>query len=402
MIITCSPCMPKRSYHCGNAISSIYADLVYRYHREYDSCEIYHVINTPWNVHGLPYANIFQETYHRNGSYEEILDLANEQIAFACRETSCFLQRDQCTADCCDADKDFVAYTKECFIKLIENGMLVNRENVWYIDTAAFLQKYDLNEIFSDIQCVPTYHKPAIVKQQNTFNDLYPISKARSFTVSFEYQRQQIDVNPIFQSFIYLNWLMVRFQQPIVDYLVGGSGFSMLKWQYYRQIISTALVHDVSVHTLLLHGTILGEDLKPMSKHSTNCIQPSQLYALSSDSNLVRYILIRSLSVNNLKIQQDKFLKEYRRIQNLLPAISTGLRFPELGSSVSELDLALFYIQQYKFSLALETFYLYLRRTVFLPQGDFEAFQKVQKLYNIFFNSATPHPRAGGNFLPAG
>lgn len=386
MIITSSPCLPKASFHCGNAISSLSADLISRCQKEIRKGPEPLVIPTPWNLHGLPYERLYMETYGREGSYEDILSFTKDYVAAAAEETAYFLHTGEHIGQHSDTDSDFVAFTEECFVKLIEMGYVVKAEEVWYIDTKRLLQEYEISSILERVSCYPEYHRASIIKEQKTFDNYYPISKHRVFTAKACYKGETICINPIFQSFIYPLYLAQQYGEKCVFAFTGGSGFSSLKWHYYRQLISVVLTNNHSVDTIFLHGTILGDDRKPMSKHSSNTLHPSDLYRMQMERNFVRYVLIRSISDNNIPIQLEKAVTEYKKIKRKLLQIQNTLLKPVPNGKEGLLQEAQKYLTEYRFNLALETFYVYLKGTQFSEEGDEQVAGQLKLLFRIFFD----------------
>lgn len=69
----------------------------------------------------------------------------------------------------------------------------------------------------------------------------------------------------------------------------------MLKWAFYKELISFSITKKSSVDCFTFHGTILGNDNEPMSKHLNNSIQPSDLMNILDEKEFLRYTLIRSI-----------------------------------------------------------------------------------------------------------
>lgn len=384
MIITSSPCLPKSTYHCGNAISSTYCDLIARYNYYVRNNKEIISIPTPWNLHGLPYEKMYFEETLSEGTYNQILEYANRFLLLAEHQTDCFLDRSNYNRSHSDTQKSFIEFTINCFRELIEKGYIIKYHSEWYIDTSRFLRNYNLSEIMYHVNCSPPYHKKSIVKESQTFDGLYPITKNRVFTVKMDYKGEIIHINPIFQSFVYPIYLSERFHEDNVSVLVGGDGFSSLKWQYYRQIIGVILRDKAPIKTMAFHGTILGSDGKPMSKHSLNTILPSSIYAHNKDKNYLRYLLIRSISFNDIPLQINKVDAEYSIIKSKLRDISNNLS-PLSNENEKILENVTHCMENYKYSLALEYFYLYLKKTTF-QKCEFTALaSKVKSLYSVFF-----------------
>ncbi len=386
MIITSSPCLPRTSFHCGNAISSLSADLISRCQKEIRKELKLVIIPTPWNLHGLPYEKMYLETYGREGSYEDILSFTKDYVAAAAEETTYFLCPGENMDQHSDTDLDFVKFTEECFVKLIEMGYVVKIKEDWYINTGRLLQKYEIGRILESVSCYPEYHRASIIKEQKTFDSYYPISKQRIFTAKACYKGEMICINPIFQSFLYPLYLTQLYGEERVFAFTGGSGFSSLKWHYYRQLISVVLKNTPSIDEIFLHGTILGVDRMPMSKHSNNTLQPSDLYRMQRDRNFVRYALIRSISDNNIPIQIKKAMTEYKKIEWKLRQIHDSLLKPVLNGKEILLQKSQKYLTEYRFNLALETFYVYLKGTRFSEEGDTQIAEQLMHLFRIFFD----------------
>ena len=221
MIITSAPCMPKETYHCGNAISSIYAQVLANYINFTTNNSDIKLIDTPWNLHGLPYEKLFYEKKEYYGSYKEILEFAEANKSLAMKETNLFLTS-KYHENHSDIDYEFCEYTKYAFIKLINDRFLIKKGEIWYFDTAKLLDEGVINYVFNSIDVYPKNLKKAIVKQKNTFDSFYPFSKNRIFTVDVNYKGDIIKINPIFQSFIYTSFLAQKYKQDKVDFFVCG------------------------------------------------------------------------------------------------------------------------------------------------------------------------------------
>lgn len=96
-VILNTPCLPKRSYHAGNAISQIVTDIVYRYSKYLNKGKVFYV-NHAWNVFGLVYENLAIEKYG-TFEYEQTLALVNEEIQHAENEKRFFSEYDHDTSD---------------------------------------------------------------------------------------------------------------------------------------------------------------------------------------------------------------------------------------------------------------------------------------------------------------
>ena len=386
MIITSSPCLPKESYHCGNAISSIITDLIFRYNFFLGNEQRIFSLATPWNLHGLPYERMFAEQFGHYGTYGEIKTFSADYVKMAEKQVSLFLDTtNENYIAHNDIDSCFIEFTVECFIRLIENKFIVQRGGEWFIDTKLLLNEFNIDSAIRSIYCYPDYHKASIIKERNTFDSFYPISKKRIFSPTVCYKGDVISVNPIFQSFIYPLFLAERFHENRVAYQVGGAGYSMLKWQYFKQLISLALTGQTSVENMVLHGTILGYDGKPMSKHSTNTLQPSDLYEMFRDRNFVRYTLIRSISNSNIPIQLDKSTREYNRVKPMLRQIEIDFLKPLKNGTEQLLDQVCVYLRSNKFNLALESYYVYLKKVKLSKYGDIDIQRRIRLLNQIFF-----------------
>ena len=377
--------MPKETFHCGNAISSIVADIISRYNKIWKGESESYSVLLPWNLHGLPYEKMFFERYGYVGDYIAIRDFAIEYVGVAEQQAQYFLGAPQNIFPHCDTDNSFLEFTQECFLKLIEKKYIVLYNGDWFIDTNSLLKRYNIDLELKAIQCYPNYRLSSIIHQKNTFDGLYPISKKRIFTAVVCYKGDTITVNPIFQSFIYTTYLAMCFHERSVAFQIGGAGFSMLKWQYFRQLISLALTGHISVDNLVLHGTILGSDGKPMSKHRNNTLQPSEIYEEFKDKNLVRYTLIRSISNNDIPIQIEKSVNEFKRIFPKLQQIEMGILKPIKNGSEYLLSEVIIYLSGSKFSAALETYYRYLKEVILSENGDADILNMIKKINNIFF-----------------
>lgn len=384
MIVMSAPCMPKECYHFGNAISVIYADVLAKYLEYIDSNPV--KIARLWNLHGFPYEKLFYEKRGYNGNYNEIFQFAEENKKNAMKEVSLFMQGDS-IIDYSDTDEDFCDYTRETFLELIYNGFICEKNNIWYFDTSRMINQNLVEKVFEDICVSPGYLKKAIINQKNTFDSFYPLSKEREFTVSCMHDGKPIKINPIFQSFVYPLYLAKKNNQEKVDYLVCGSGFSMLKWNYYRQLVCYALKGDYSIKNLVFHGTILGEDGKPMSKHSNNCIMPSDICL--DDDLFLRYCLIRSISTNDIPVFLEKYRIEFMKIEPKLRKSIFNDNYGPINNQYSKIiDDIFYYLEKLKFGVALESYYVYLRKVEMSNTPDRETMIKVKTLNRIFFGES--------------
>lgn len=384
MIVCSSLCMPKDKYHVGNAISAIYSELIANY-LYWERGEKVKLLSSPWNLHGLPYEKLFFEEHGVAGNYNDILLYAKRKVELARSELASFAS-DKWKESLYDTDIDFVDYTKEVFLRLVELGFIIKVDKNWVIDTKKIITKFEISDLLEPMKTFPANEKRTIIGQKNTFDGLYPISKNRAFTVKCCYKNEEICINPIFQSIIISNFLCEKYQSSKVSYFVCGSGFSSHKWHYYRQLISAALTGDTSIENIVFHGIILGEDNKPMSKHSDNCISPRSLYDLIDNKKFVRYFLIRCISNNNNPINMRKIIAEYKKISGKLELLENHTVCLVESKNEIYLDEIERYMKEYKFGIALEMFYVYLKKTNFVATGEAGcSWRRVKRIYNIFF-----------------
>ncbi len=385
MIVVSAPCLPKSTYHCGNAISAIYAELIANYFKVFRDEKKQIIIPTPWNLHGKPFEEMYYLDYHKHGSYDEILAYAMERLGDAENEIKTFINDPTKYERHCDTDRDFVEYTKDRFIKLIKDGYIIKVNGNWMFDTNKVISGNELCTMLSEIHVIPNYDKATIIKQSKTFNGLYPLSKDREFTVKASYSGEEISINPIFQSFIFPNYLLDVYGEDKISYFVSGRGFSMHKWHYYRQLVSIALEGSCSISNIALHGTIMGNDFQIMSKHSDNCIQPSDLSDDPTDILFVRYVLIRSISVNDIPIYLEKYKKEYERIKEKLLIIQRKREFGCDKTNENILKQIEELLYKNKYSAALEMFYVYLKKLKIYEDVDQSICKTITKIYKVFF-----------------
>lgn len=384
MIICSSLCMPKDKYHIGNAISAIYSELIAK-HYYYQKGETAILLSSPWNLHGIPYERLFLEENRVNGTYNDILLFAKGKIEYARKELSSFASN-KWTENLCDTDEDFVQYTVETFLRLVELGFIIKIDKNWVIDTKKIISMYDISDLLQPMKTIPSNEKRTIISQSNTFDGFYPISKDRVFTVKCCYKNEEICINPIFQSFIMANFLSEKYGSSKVSHFVCGSGFSSHKWHYYRQLISAALTGDTSIERIVFHGIVLGDDNRPMSKHSDNCISPRSLFELIDDRMFVRYFLIRCISNNDKQINTNMLIDEYKRISSKLELLENDTICLVENKNEEFLDEVEMHMKDYKFGIALEMFSVYLRKTAFVSAREIGySWRRIKRIYNIFF-----------------
>jgi isoleucyl-tRNA synthetase len=97
--------------------------------------------------------------------------------------------------------------------------------------------------------------------------------------------------------------------------LVSSCGHGMLKWHYLRMLIGWIIFGRLPVDEIVMHGSLIGLNGKPMSKHLQNSVEPSRLMKDVKDSSLLRFILIRSISDSNIPLQLRRATSEYNRIK---------------------------------------------------------------------------------------
>ena len=392
MILTSAPCMPKGTYHIGNAISAICTDVIANYCRYVHDDQNIVSISAPWNLHGLPFERMYIDTFN-DIDYNGILNLALRHTSNAINEIRTFIKSDY-YIEHFDSQEDFVDFCIDCFIKLIEKRFIVKYEGIYCLDINKIVHTIDCSAAFELTTYFPPFTKNSITNHFTTLNGYYPMVKQRAFTVTFNYCGETIRLNPIFQSLVYPIYLIKKYNSNTVDYFISCSGFSMNKWHYLRQLVSLALIKEVPISCIFTHGVVLGKDGKPMSKHSDNAICPSDLCRGTYDYLYIRYVLIRSISIHNITIDLVKCKKEYDSIKQKLQQIYSGMRiYPFSSDKMVHLDHVEKYLYKKKFSVALESFYLFLRHSDFNENGEIEDYDRIKKCFCVFFGEINDEQR---------
>src|SRR3989344_869959 len=302
VVILNSPCLPKKSYHCGNAVSQIISEIIFSFFSKFDNMSEFYYVNDSWNLHGLPFEKMYCDQYGIIGNYKEIKEFAEKHIQYAKEEKRFFsaIKQDSYAINHSDTDADFVSYTVELFQYLYKGNYIKKNAEDYFLDLSIVSTNKKINNI-DNINIFPSHHAKTITNDSSMIHNNYALTKNRVFSPRIKIGNTTCVINPIFQSFIYPLYISKKYN---IDYPVfaqiSSSGHGMLKWHYLRNIISHLLSQNIPYRNLILHGNILGNDGKRMSKYSNNIIQPSDLHKILPDKRFIRHVLIKSISDNDL------------------------------------------------------------------------------------------------------
>lgn len=370
VVILNSPCLPKKSYHCGNAVSQIISEILFSFFSKFDNTSEFYYVDDSWNLHGLPFEKMYYDQYGIVGNYKEIKEFAEKHIQYAKEEKNFFstIKQDYCIINHSDTDDDFVNYTVELFRSFCKSNYIKKNAENYSLDLSTVLADKQISNI-SDINIFPIYHAKTIINDFGMIHGNYTLTKDRIFSPSIKIDNMTYVINPIFQSFIYPLYITKKYN---IDYPVfaqiSSSGHGMLKWHYLRNIISHLLSQNVPYKNLILHGNVLGNDGKRMSKYSNNAIQPSNLHEIMPDKRFVRHVLIKSISDNDLQLQTQTSFSEFNKIKNKLDFLqSTNFCVN------NEVLLNIFLnkikdnLKSFKIKKSFDLLYLVLRKLIFQP-----------------------------------
>ncbi len=392
-VILNTPCLPKRSYHAGNAISQIVTDIVYRYSKYLNKGKVFYV-NHAWNVFGLVYENLAIEKYG-TFEYEQTLALVNEEIQHAENEKRFFSEYDHDTSDFftyIDSDPEFITYCEAQINKLDDLGYLKKLEDEFCLNIEKYLNEdgvVRLGQMINRVLINPEYQSKSIVSNLNELDKYYPLTKKRRFAMQIRINGDDYALNPIFQSLLMPAYICKIAGTKLPCYFqASSSGHSMLKWHFLRIILNDILFGEVPYSHLFLHGNILGLNGKPMSKHAGNAVQPSELFRELKDKRFVRYMLIKSISFKDVLIQIDLSKNEYLKIKTKLDQLENGLRVKSTEKIVSLIEGGFKELERMNFKLALENLYLVCRKAELVDglEGNEELTKKFMALKNILLN----------------
>ncbi|MFA6077629.1 MAG: class I tRNA ligase family protein [Candidatus Paceibacterota bacterium] len=388
-VILNSQCLPKKNYHCGNAVSHIVSEISYLFFTEFDKKNDFYFVNDSWNLHGLPFETMYVEKFGSNINYEKIKDFAEECINYAKHEKSFFsnIKLGPNIIEHSDTDPEFVRYTTDIFHELIDSKIIIKTGNHYSLDLLSI--KNTLN--FDGIKIFPSQHRTTIVNDAKMINGLYPITKNRVFSPSINIDNINYVINPIFQSFVYPLYISEKygFNYPVFLF-TSSSGHGMLKWHYLRNIVSFALSQNHPYENLVLHGNILGANNRRMSKHDNNVVKPSDLYKILPDRRFVRHVLIKSISDKDLMLQTDISFSEFNKIKNKLDIIHTNefniLNPKNLNITLTSIKNDL---KNFKIKKAFDCFVDFIRRAQIVQTDSVVdgEFLELIKICNVFYGN---------------
>jgi valyl-tRNA synthetase len=393
-IILNTPCMPKGSYHVGNAISQIMTDVVAAFHRVMDPQQQVFYVNHAWNVHGLPFERLYTQAIGRPGTYAEIYTFAEQHIEAALTQKAYFADYRPQTHNFTflDADSTSIITTIECFHRLARQGYVVEQEGACYLNLEKFLQceRETWQALVHQMHVVPAYHRPSILAQQQTLCGFFPLTKPqRVFVPSVTYHHTCYSLNPIFQSLVYPCIIATSCHTELPTLLqASASGHGMLKWHYLRSILCYLLTGTLPYQHLLLHGTLLGADATPMSKHKQNSIQPSDLFQRRADPAFVRYVLLKSLSAKDVPLQLEAAEHEYERIVHKGTLVQSGhFQLHNEQDIIPLLMHSLALLKDYQLKHAFEHFYLAMKKAHIEASSTQNSHALIARMYDIFLNA---------------
>jgi isoleucyl-tRNA synthetase len=164
--------MPKGSYHVGNAISQMITDVLVAFYRMIDPHQHYLYVNHAWNVHGLPFEQLYAGTRGHPGSYYDIQMFAEQCIEVAVQEKTYFVdyssQKDNITY--IDTDPICKEFSAHCFHQLVGQDYIMEYQGECYLN----LEKFFMSEgeawlsIVQKMQVAPAHHRAGIVTNQRT------------------------------------------------------------------------------------------------------------------------------------------------------------------------------------------------------------------------------------------
>lgn len=372
LLVLSTPCLPKRSYHCGNALSSMVADLLWRAEYCFGGAQAF-VVSDAWNLHGLPYEKEFLVRESRVGGYAGIEGLASEALDFAQKEKDSLVK----TSDGFvyrDTNPALVAFSRDALMSLRASGFADWRHGEMFLDIdkfmmsdgyASFIEALRTDAVFS-----PGCHRASVVTQSRVFVGAFPLSKPRVFALRVDVEGRTIALNPIVQSFLYPRWILATYgaASGCKKVLVSASGHGMLKWHYLRSLFSWMLEGRLPVEEFLMHGTVLGTDGSPMSKHASNAISPSALIARCGGASAARFVLLRSISEKDIPLQEARGLKEYRSIRPKLEKVfSLEWRIASEEQARAAFGRIRRAFAARRIHLAIEEWYVWLRHAELSP-----------------------------------
>lgn len=362
--------MPKNSYHVGNAISQIITDVLVAFHRTMASPgERYIYINHAWNVHGLPFEQLYTEATGQRGTYQDIEVFTRHAIQKALQEKQFFVDycQQEDNVSYIDTDPTCKEFCRDCFYTLAKRGYILEYQGECFLNLEKFFceEKEDWLASITTMDVSPPYHRAGILANQQTLGGLFPLTKQhRVFTPAITYHHANYMLNPIFQSLVYPCYIASRFHSTMPTLLqVSASGHGMLKWHYLRTILSYLLTQTIPYHHLLLHGTVLRADGTPMSKHKQNSLQPSDLYQRRADPSFIRYVLLKSVSTKDIPLQLQVAENEYLRVADKVARLHSGYFLLQNELEILPmLTRSLALLQGYHIKHAFEYFYLALKK----------------------------------------
>lgn len=384
--------MPKASYHCGNSVSQIISDIIFKYNKIFNTGDFLYVRDA-WNLHGKPSEDLFlEENPQKDLTYENVLTFSESLIEKAEDQKGLFLSRNDNDIIYKDTDTDFIKFSQEIITTLIENKFIKLKKNALWLDIKYFfsiISPEEFQKKIDSIKIFPEEHRKSLISLQNSLNDLYPLTKNRTFAPKFELNNLSFSVNPILQSLIFPLFISKKFNCTYPCHTqVSSFGHSMIKWHYLRNIVSIALTNKPFCKNLVLHGSILGPDGKPMSKHSNNAIQPHDLLKIKNNKNFIRYTLIKSISTNTIPLQLNISLNEFNKIEKKLFELNSKKIYILTDINVTRhLNNSIKLLGKNKIKAAFEEFFLALRKSKYTLNAKDENrdMQDTEKLYQLSY-----------------
>lgn len=384
-----SPCQPKKTYHCGNAISQIVSEICVNYFAEFKKdFNIYYVKNS-WNLHGIPFEKSYFDEFGKDGDYEEIKIFSERYINNALKEKSlfCYLNQKINIIDYKDTEHSFNEYTQKKFIDLYENGFLKKENGELFLDLSKILRDdYQYNNV-DEINIFPKYHSNTITNNSRMIGNKYQLTKQRIFTTRVNIDGHTYSINPIFQSFIFPLYISDKYKTDYPAFLQVSSSWQ-LKWHYLRNIISRLLSKKSPYSNLFLHGIIMGEDGNRMSKNSNNAISPSDLYNIIPDSRFIRHTLINSISDKEICIQVKPSISQFNNILDKLNIIkSNKFKINNLYFDGKKINNIIEDLDKNKIKKAFSDFYYLIKKNDFIITDNetSEVTENIFKIYRIFY-----------------
>ncbi len=337
-------------------------------------------VEEAWNMYGLPYERTFEEVFHRAGSKEEINEYAKTCLAEARRQKMMVdpASNTSETVIYLDTDPAYEPFLTSVMNEIERKGWIEEISGECMLSLRRILDSAEGREsqwyMCNQLNMHPPYTLPSLLHQGTIFTNLLPLTKERVFAANIKFKRKVRTINPIVQSFFYPYWIQERFSLPVSSprVLVSASGHGMLKWHYLRTLIGGAVFGYPPATDLFLHGTLLGTDGAPMSKHKGNCVQPSDLLRTTQDARCARFILLRSLSYRDGVLQQERGMREFGRIKEKIDKIYSGRFCLPSGAEEAKLRFRLTKaFEKGNIPLLVDEWYLWFREVPLMPSPSY-------------------------------